>query len=58
MLEVNPGVRVAPDKRREEQSGQRDRQEHEYEPDEASVAQGNQRHVVRTVHLNMDGKRN
>ena len=51
VLEVDPSVRVAPDERREEQSGERYREEHEDEPDEAGVAEGHQRHVVRTVHL-------
>ena len=56
VLEVDPGVRVAPDERREEQPGERDREEHEDEPDEAGVAQGHQRHVIRAVHLNsVDG---
>ena len=51
VLKVDPGVRVAPDERREEQSGEGHREEHEDEPDEAGVAEGYQRHVVRTVHL-------
>ena len=54
VLEVDPSVRVAPDERREEQSGERHREEHEDEPDEAGVAEGHQRHVVRTVHLNIE----
>ena len=46
MLEVDPGVRVAPDEDGEEQSGQGRGQQHDDQAEEAAVAEGHQRRVV------------
>ena len=46
MLEVDPGVRVAPDEDGEEESGQGRRQQHDDHAEQAAVAQGHEGGVV------------
>ena len=48
MFEVDPGVRVAPDEDGEEKSGERRREEHDDQPEQAAVADRDQRRVVRS----------
>jgi hypothetical protein len=47
VFEVDPGVRVAPDQDGEEESGEGGRQQQDDQAQEAAVAQGHERRVVR-----------
>ena len=49
MLEVDPGVRVAPDENGEEQPGQCWGQQHDDQAEETAVADGNQSRIVRSA---------
>ncbi len=57
VLEVDPSVRVAPDENGEEQSGKSRRQQHYDQTEEATVADGDQSRVVRSVKKDKNVKR-
>ena len=52
MLEIDPGVRVAPNKNGEEQSGQCWGQQHDDQAKETAVADGDQSRIVRSANEN------